>query len=146
MDVKETDVGLQTHAKLRTEIEKILGAEGLGRGSVEGFDMSPFETNHIEDQSMPAAGVAATRAQPRFERMTQVAHGERLRGVRTKVSSRELLKRVVPDNGAQPGQIFVQGIEDPVPVAAAVDLKPLMRREAIVGHDVIARAHLGRQI
>src|SRR5690242_12865418 len=82
MDVKESDVGLQIHAKLRAEIEKILGAQRLGRGSVEGFDMSPFETNHVEDQSMPAAGVAATRAQPRFERMTQVAHGERLRGVR----------------------------------------------------------------
>jgi len=70
----------QSHIRLDAQPEiwclhltEILGAEGGLSLTVEGFDVCPFQSNHIEGQLAPIAYPTRVLAQPRLQVRAQIS-------------------------------------------------------------------------
>jgi len=139
MQIEKVNVGLQAKTKFGgIGANENRGGDRRFGGAVEGFDLGPFEANHVDSELVTACSVARVFAEPGYEAGAEVAHGEGTRGAVGEVVLGEPIKTTITENRAQAGEIVGEGVEDAEPVLAIVDFEALEGGEAVVGLDDFA--------
>jgi hypothetical protein len=55
-EIEQLQVRLEVEFRRATEVAEVGGGEGREIGSVEGFDISPFEAGDVEEEFVAAGG------------------------------------------------------------------------------------------
>src|ERR1700759_1152616 len=63
-EVEQLQVGLEVEFRCAAEIAEVGSGEGGQVGSVEGFDVSPFEAGHVEEEFVAAGGELGIGVEP----------------------------------------------------------------------------------
>src|SRR5258708_37493989 len=102
---------------------KILGAKCGLCLSVEGFDVRPFEANHIESKHAPVAYPPWILAQPGFQLRAQVSKREGARRTFRKIGLAHGFESLPAKNSPQAGKVLGQARENTKPVLSIVDFE-----------------------
>ena len=102
---------------------------------IEGFDVCPFKSSHRDRRFSVGRRVLWIFAQPRDERVAEVAQGKGARRISFEVCAHKFFETARADNGLEAGEVFFEGGEKTEPVLSVVDFEALEGRETVVGLD-----------
>src|SRR6267378_1649425 len=118
---------------------KILGAKRGICQAVEGFNIRPFEANHIENKHAPVAYPPRILAQPGFQLRAQVSKREGTRRTFRQVSLAHGLELPPAEYGSQTRKIFGQAPENTKPVLPVVDFEAFEGSQTVIRLDETSR-------
>src|ERR1700733_4559798 len=84
---------------------------------------------------MPSSCILWVLLQPTREAFAQITQGERARRALGDIGSRQAMKGLLAEYGAQPREVVIERIQSAIPIASAVDFQALQGSEAAVRRD-----------
>jgi hypothetical protein len=74
---QQTEMGLEPEGHVGAELEQVFRPERFFRRTIEGFDVRPFQTDHVQRQLQILTAEGGMLAEPRFEARAKIAQSER---------------------------------------------------------------------